>query len=170
MIAIATCYGYHDTRGVALLRDGTVGQWGIRTEHKDDTPPVGLSNVVAVAAGASHSLALKSDGTVVGWGWNQFGEATGLPTTNAVNLAYLSSGQVQIGGQVLSNVVSIAASRGYSLALKKDGTVVSWGRMVNGLYPVNVPTGLSNVTAIAAGENFCLAITTIRAVAERFLR
>jgi len=68
VVAIATSYGYHDTRGVALLRDGTVGQWGIRTEHKDDMPPAGLSKVVAVSAGASHSLALKSDGTVVGWG------------------------------------------------------------------------------------------------------
>jgi alpha-tubulin suppressor-like RCC1 family protein len=169
VVAIAVGSGPQGgTRGVALLRNGTVGHWGIESEHKEATPPAGLSNVVAVAAGASHSLALKSDGTVVGWGWNQFGEATGMPTTNAVNLAYLSSGQVQMEGRVLSNVVSIAASRGYSLALKKDGTIVSWGRMVNGLYPVNIPTGLSNVVAIAGGENFCLAITTNSAVADRF--
>ena len=30
--------------------------------------PGGLSGVTAIAAGASHSLALKSDGTVVAWG------------------------------------------------------------------------------------------------------
>ncbi len=73
-----------------------------------------------------------------------------------------------IDGQVLSNVTSIAAGHGYSMALKRDGTIVTWGRMVNGLYPATVPVGLSNVVAIAAGDNFCLAITTNSAVAERF--
>jgi alpha-tubulin suppressor-like RCC1 family protein len=132
-------------------------------------PPEGLSNVVALAAGAAHSLALRRDGTVVGWGWNKVGEATGTPTTNSPNgLDFISAGHVHLGGQVLSNVVSIAAGTGYSLALKNDGTVVAWGRMVNDLYPATVPAGLSNVVAIAAGENFCLAITTNRAVADRF--
>ena len=40
--------------------------------------------------------------------------------------------------------------------------------MANDQYPVTVPAGLSNVVAIAEGEDFCLAITTNRAVAEKF--
>ena len=32
--------------------------------------------MVAVAAGGYHSLALKSDGTVVAWGYNYFGQST----------------------------------------------------------------------------------------------
>ena len=41
--------------------------------------------------------------------------------------------------------------------------------MAEGQYPVTVPEGLSNVVAIAAGaEDFCLAITTNKAVADRF--
>ena len=31
---------------------------------------------VAIAAGCSHSLALKSDGSIVGWGNNEYGQAT----------------------------------------------------------------------------------------------
>jgi alpha-tubulin suppressor-like RCC1 family protein len=117
-------------------------------------------------------LALKRDGTVVGWGSNKVGESTGTATTNSPNgVDFFSAGQVVISGQVLSNVMSIAAGTGYSLALKKDGTVVAWGRMVNDLYPVTVPEGLSDVVAIAAGaEDFCLAITTNRVVADRFRR
>ena len=61
------------------------------------TVPAGLSNVVAIAAGDSHSLALKSDGTVVAWGYNGEGQTT-----------------VPAG---LSNVVAIAAGGYHSLAL-----------------------------------------------------
>ena len=77
--------------------------------------------------------ALKTDGTVVAWGGNSYGEAT-----------------VPAG---LSNVVAIAAggdpanSSRYSLALKSDGTVVPWGSG-EVLYPV---IGLSNVIAIGGG-------------------
>lgn len=169
VVAIAVGPGGYGTRGVALKRDGKVGHWGSETEYKDATPPAGLSNVVAVSAGQGYTLALKSDGTIVGWGLNEFGEATGVPTTNySRGFSHYSAGQVRIGGQVLSNIVSIATGRGYSLALKKDGTVVAWGCM-DRRYPVIVPKGLSNVVAIAAGaEDFCLAITTNASVASQF--
>ncbi|HSY20035.1 MAG TPA: hypothetical protein VK815_16945 [Candidatus Acidoferrales bacterium] len=165
VLALAIGITYQGTRNVALKSDGTVIHWGSESTEKEATPPAGLSNVVAIAVGSSHTLALKSDGTVIGWGFNEVGQATGVPTTNSPNTA---SGQVMVGGQVLSNVVSIAANHGYSMALKKDGTIVTWGRMVNNLYPATVPDGLSGVVAIAAGENFCLAITTNSAVAEKF--
>lgn len=155
------------TRGVALRNDGTVKTWGNETIYKGASPPEGLSNVITVAASITHTLAIKKDGTVIGWGFNNFGGATGVPTTNS---PYVSSGRVTIEGHALINVVSIAAGRGYSMALKKDGTVVTWGRMVAGLYPATVPDGLSNVVAIAAGDTFCLAITTNAAVAEKLRR
>jgi alpha-tubulin suppressor-like RCC1 family protein len=57
-------------------------------------------------------------------------------------------------------VVAIAAGgrshSGFSLALKKDGTVIAWG---NNAYHRNaVPIGLSNVIAIAAGPEHSLAL------------
>lgn len=165
VVAIAVGPGGYNTRGVALKKDSTVGIWGGESTDKEATPPTGLSNVIAIAAGSSHSLAVKNDGTVIGWGFNDVGQATGVPTTNSPNV---SAGQVTLEGQVLSNVVSVAANRGYSMALKQDGTVIAWGRMANNQYPATIPVGLSNVVAIAAGENYCLAITTNSAVAEKF--
>ena len=49
------------------IKSGTVVAWGDDSAGQTDVP-AGLTGVVAVAAGDEFSLALKSDGTVVGWG------------------------------------------------------------------------------------------------------
>ncbi|MDB4566786.1 hypothetical protein N9Z78_02175 [Akkermansiaceae bacterium] len=53
-------------------------------------------------------------------------------------------------------MVGIAAGNDFSLALKKDGTVVAWGN--NGLKKCDVPSGLTDVLAIAAGEYHSVAL------------
>lgn len=105
-----------------------------------------LTGAVAVAAGNFHSLALKADGTVIGWGWNAGGQAIGFQTPDS----YGTNGLVKIGGRTLSNVVAIAAGN-FSLGLKSDGTLVAWGKQI-------VPSGLSNVVAIAARGFFSVAL------------
>jgi trimeric autotransporter adhesin len=164
-VTVALGQAYIGVRKAALLKDGTVTSWGSQSVDRDEDPPAGLSNVVAVAASGGHTLALKSDGTIIGWGANRSGQATGVPTPDFPNL---SAGQVRIEGHTLTNIASVAAGDGYSLALTRDGNLIAWGRMVNELYPATVPLGLSNVVAIAAGWDSCLAITTNNLVAERF--
>ncbi|MGD0650215.1 MAG: fibronectin type III domain-containing protein [Verrucomicrobiia bacterium] len=109
--------------------------WGDNS-YGQTTPPSGVSNVMAIAAGAWHGLALKSDGTVVGWGLNNYGQ-TNPPAG-------------------LAEVVAIAAGRYHSLALKSDGTVVGWG--LNNYGQTNPPAGLAGVVAIAAGNYYSLAL------------
>jgi hypothetical protein len=131
---------------MALRRDGTVVVWKAGIPSEEPVPPE-VRDVVAIAAGGSHSLALKRDG-----------QATGVPTKTAPDAVGFTSGLVTTGGRILSNIVAIAAAGRYSLALKGDGTVVAWGdkRCYRG-----VPAGLSGVVAIAAApEGLCLAITT----------
>lgn len=148
------------TRNIALKKDGMVFTWVHQSINQEPPPPAGLSNVIAVAAGISHSLALTRDGTVTGWGYNNEGQAIGTPTPSE---PHMTNGLVRINGQILSNVVAVAAYYNFSMALKADGTVVGWGKSYRG-----TPVGLTGVTAIAAGESFCLAITTNRVVADRF--
>ena len=98
---------------------------------------------------ASHSLALKSDGTVVAWGDNSSGQLGDGTTTNHTT-------PVAVPG--LTGVVAIAAYS-HSLALKSDGTVVAWGGNYSGQLgdgttssrynPLAVP-GLTGVVAVAA--------------------
>ena len=91
---------------------------------------------MAVAAGGYNSLALKSDGTVVAWGDNTYGQST-VPTG-------------------LAGVVAIAASGYHSLALQSDGTVVAWGG--NSYGQSTVPASVSGASAIAAGDTHSLAL------------
>ena len=80
---------------------------------------------------------LKSNGTIVAWGYNNYGQ-TNVPAG-------------------LSNVVAIAAGGDHSLALKSDGTVVAWGAgakldlSTGADYGQAMVPSLSGVSAIAAG-------------------
>jgi Regulator of chromosome condensation (RCC1) repeat/PASTA domain len=56
----------------------------------------------------------------------------------------------------LNGVTAVAAGEGHSLALKGDGTVISWGGC--SYLQCMVPSGLSGVTAIAAGNVHSLAL------------
>ncbi len=107
-----------------------------------------LTDVTAIAAGYQHSLALLNNGTVLGWGCNDFGQATGVKGG--------TNGIVTINGIVLTNVAAISAGYFHNLALRGDGTVVAWGN--DGAGKISVPAGLSNVIAISAGWNHSLAL------------
>jgi VCBS repeat-containing protein len=143
--------------------------------------PAGLSGVIAIAAGTYHSLALKGDGTVVAWGFNDYGQTdvpAGLSGVTAIgggdrySLALKSDGTVVAwgrndNGQIdiptgLSGVTAISAGRWHSLALKNDGTVVAWG--FNNMGQTSVPAGLSGVTAIAGGDTHSLALLQVASV------
>jgi alpha-tubulin suppressor-like RCC1 family protein len=125
----------------------------------------GLSGVISITAGAAHSLALTSDGTIWAWGYNddgQFGNGTETDSHVPVHLTDITG------------IIAVAAGNSYTLAVKSDGSVWAWGydqfgEMGNGSHggistmastsvesPVQV-TGLSGVTAIAAGIG-CMAL------------
>src|ERR1019366_8589886 len=56
------------------------------------TVPPGLSNVVAIAGAYDHSLALKNNGTAVGWGDNTFNQ-TNVPAALNTNLVAVAGGE-----------------------------------------------------------------------------
>jgi hypothetical protein len=98
--------------------------------------PAGATNVMDIAAGQVHSLALRADGKVLAWGDNLYGQ-TSVPAG-------------------LSDVVAVAAGGRHSLALKSDGTVTAWG--YNVYNQTNVPASATNVVAIAAGDLHSVAL------------
>ena len=93
----------------------------------------GLSGIVAIAAGASHSLALDADGHVYSWGSNYYGELGVDPATTSCTVPYASSSYTSVCRPSpelvpgLSGIVAIAAGTSFSLAVDGDGDVYSWG-------------------------------------------
>lgn len=132
-----------DRSTFALKNDGTVWAWGANWNGQlgDGTTnnqyyPVqvpGLSGVIAISAGFRHTLALKNDGTVWAWGVNWFGQL-GNNTINDSNapVQVMYSNDNGITLAALTGVVSISAGDGFSLALKNDGTIWSWGANYSG--------------------------------------
>ncbi|MEU8031737.1 hypothetical protein AB0C13_24355 [Streptomyces sp. NPDC049099] len=87
-----------------------------------------LDHVIAVSGGGGHSLALRSDGTVLAWGSNfrgQLGNGTTTDTTTPVQVC--APGQTAPCSQFLTGIVAISAGGRHSLALNSDGRVFAWG-------------------------------------------
>lgn len=119
-----------------------------------------FTEIVAVAGGLEHSVALKSDGTVFSWGRNTYGQL-GNGETLSINEKAL-----EVPG--ISHITEIAAGDNHTVALKQDQTTVwAWGTNRLGqlgdggredkLTPVQVQ-GMNEVTKIATGDNHTIAV------------
>lgn len=140
------------------------------------TTPIQITNIpgaiTAVTAGTRHSVALMSDGTVWAWGGNHYGQLGYTAIENCVITSALQMTCSYTPQQVpgLDHIISISAGSDHTVALKNDGTVWTWGyngtgQLGNGAplgeTPNQTPaqvTGLSGITAVAAGAYHSLAL------------
>ena len=158
-----------DFHTLALKTDGSLWGWGDNTwgQLGDGTLQTSRANIgtspkqigtgfSSIAAGSSHSLALKSDASLWAWGFNAFGEV-GDGTTDS------SLAPKQIGTEFSAVAVGVL----HSLALKSDGSLWAWGHnnsgqlgdgtTVNSYTPKQVGTGYA---AIAAFDTTSVGLKT----------
>ena len=172
-------------QALALKNDGTVWGWGSNatgeigtgtTGNKYDSPVqvngIGgsgtLSGVTALAEGGHHSLAIQPNQTVLSWGKNSNGQlgngSSGSPVSNPAQV-------VGPGGSgLLGSVVDLAAGDNFSLTLKSDGTIWSFGyggsgQLGNGASAntQKTPVQVSQTSGLNAVPGACLAVQAVQA-------
>ena len=179
---------FNDGHSLARASDGTVyawgrgvyGQLGNGTTTDSNVPvavktvgtPMAAKTIIQISAGAGHSLALASDGTVYAWGQNTYGQLGNNVTTNSSSPVAVQTTGTPMAGK---SIVNIAAGGYHSLALADDGTVYAWGynptgqlgngATVDSRTPVAVkatgtPMAGKNIIKIAAGVHNSLALAS----------
>ena len=125
-----------------------------------------------VGAGASHTVGLKADGTVVAVGYNWYGQCD---VSGWADIVAISAGDyhtvglkadgtvVAVGGNDYGrcdvsgweNIVAIRAGYSHTVGLKADGTVVAVGYNEDGQCDVG---GWENIVAISAGYSHTVGL------------
>jgi alpha-tubulin suppressor-like RCC1 family protein len=168
-----------EVHNVAVNSDGTVWTWGNNFQGglgdgttNDSALPIQagllsvppLTNVVSLGGRTYFNLAVKTDGTIWGWGMGTSGQIGNGGNTNCLTpMQVLNS---QPGGAV-NSPRQVSCGYTYGVALLTNGTVWTWGIGGHGelgagatttsLTPIQV-TGLSNVIAVSSGWKHTLAL------------
>ncbi|AKQ63715.1 BNR repeat domain protein [Myxococcus hansupus] len=123
---------------VALKRDGTIWVWG-RNDYGNlgtgvadgDSHPLphqvpGVTDVVDIANGRDHILAVHADGTVSAWGLDvsgQLGQGTLTPGGESATPVKVKN---------VTQARAVFANGNYSFARLADGSLMAWGQNFNG--------------------------------------
>ncbi len=152
--------GQHPVSGLhtcAVHRAGTVSCWGPGHEgqlgqgsaenHFLPVAVPGITDAVAVAAGAAFTCVVHRDGGVSCWGSNRFGQLGSAPDASG------HAAPERVAG--LADVVAISAGEHHSCAVHGDGDVSCWG-WVYGSSPFRIG-GVKAVSVASGGTRSCLA-------------
>jgi alpha-tubulin suppressor-like RCC1 family protein len=160
------------THTVYAKRDGTLWAWGknddgqlgdgTKTSRSTPVKIIGVSNVKSVAAGYDHTVVLTTDGKVYTCGNNSNGQLGDGSTTGRTTPA-------QVASTDISNIQAIDAGYKYTIALRSDGTIWTWGYNNKGQLGNNTQTDIytpqqvaalsgSVMASIAAGYNHALSV------------
>jgi alpha-tubulin suppressor-like RCC1 family protein len=121
------------------------GQLGTNDQINKSSPTqVGSGTTwLNISAGYMHSLATKDDGTLWAWGDGYFG-CLGLNDNGAPK-----NSPTQVGA--LTNWLKISAGYNFSLAIKNDGTLWSWG--ANGQSQLGLGNTIARSSPVQVGTD-----------------
>ena len=143
----------------AIKTDGTLWTWGsndfgqlgdntIISRSTPVTTFAGGTNWKQVACGVLHTAAIKTDGTLWTWGYNDYGQLGDNTTIQqSIPVTTFSGG---------TNWKQVSGGGGQTGAIKTDGTLWVWGSDVNGCLGRNTSSNNMSVpvTTFAGGTNW----------------
>jgi len=128
----------------------------------------------SVSAGRRHTVAIKANGTLWGWGSNIAGELGVALGTNEWGKRINSHIPIQVGAD--TNWTSVSISCGLTVAIRADGTLWGWGASWHDQLGVDLGTNEwgertnshipiqmgrdTNWASVSAGSGFTVAIRT----------
>ena len=142
----------------AIKTDGTLWLWGSNaygqlgtndiTNYSSPVQTVsGGSNWKLVSAGRHHAAAIKTDGTLWTWGFNQSGQLGDNSTADKSSPVQTISGG--------TNWKQIVCAYTHTAAIKNDGTLWTWGAADYGALGDNTITSKSSpVQTVSGGTNW----------------
>jgi len=127
---------------IARKTNGTIWTWGNnfygalgRNGNELSPAPVGTtSDWSLITAGGYHTAAIKTDGSLWVWGQNERGQL-GLGYSSPVDTAIITPTQV-VGSS--SDWSSVAGGYNYTIALKTNGSLWTWGNGYGGANPSQI--------------------------------
>ena len=144
---------------LAIKTDGTLWAWGNnnydqlglgnRTNYSSPKQVGVLTNWKSVISGAYQNtiFAIKTDGTLWSWGYNN---AQGVLGIGVINTNY--SSPVQVGA--LTNWATVSSGGGHAAAIKTDGTLWAWGRNLYGCLGLGNATNYSSPKQVGTLTNW----------------
>ena len=137
---------------VARKTDGTLWSWGSgalgqlgdgTTVNKSSPVQIGaLTTWASVSSGSSHRAALKTDGTLWVWGNNSYGQlGNGESGSNY-------SSPIQVGS--LTDWSKVNCGEYFTVAIKTNGTLWTWGRSYYGQLGHGNTTNLSSPVQVGS--------------------
>lgn len=164
------------THTIALRANGTIWSWGGNSSKGclgngsttgSSTSPIsvvgGFTDWVQISSSMYHTLAIRSNGSAWGWGYNQAGRI-GDNTTTIRN-----SPVSVIGG--FTDWVQVNAGTDHSHGIRANGTAWGWGLNTNGRLgidnsissrrsPESVVGGFTDWVQVVAGYRYALGLRT----------
>ena len=158
---------------LGVRTNGTAWAWGCNLSGRlgdctstSRSSPVsvvgGFIDWCQVAAGGTHSIGLRTNGTVWAWGANTFGSLGSCNTTSR------SSPVSVVGG--FTNWCNIAAGGAHSLGVRANGSLWSWGfnncgqlgdgTVIQKSSPVSVIGGFTDWCQVSSNYGHAVAVRT----------
>lgn len=166
---------------VILRKDGTVWACGrndygqlsnnskkdsstfVQMQYNSDSGTAAVTDVAAIAAGRSHTVVLKKDGTVWACGLNDHGQLGDSSTVSRTTLVPMQDSS----SSAMKDVTAIAVGTSHTVILKKDGTVWACGYNALGQLGNNSTTDSSTFVQMQyrSGYSTTAAVTDATAIA-----
>jgi alpha-tubulin suppressor-like RCC1 family protein len=162
-----------DYHTVAITRDGFVKATGPNSDGQCNTITYDWRDMAAVSAGASFTVGLRADGTVIGTGRNDFGQRdfTGWREVVGISAGVRHTVGLRADGTVLStgynkngecnvrhwrNIIRVVAGNDCTFGIKKDGRVLVSGQNTNGDLKVSHLNGVVDIAYGGPGRVIAL--------------